>query len=148
MSFTLLGIGADNGAEFINAQMLRYSQQEKITFTRGRVGHKKDNPFIEQKNWSVVRRLEGYGRFDTPQQIKLLNKLYDKYRLFANFFLLVTKLIYKERVGSRVKKSMTNPVLLFNVFWLRLMSLKPIKLVCAIPMLILMLLLLKMKLMF
>lgn len=109
LPFLLFGIDSDNGAEFINAQMLRYCQQEKITFTRGRVGHKNDNPFVEQKNWSVVRRLVGYGRYDTPQQIKLLNKLYDKYRLFANFFLPVTKLIHKERVGSRVKKIYDKP---------------------------------------
>jgi hypothetical protein len=109
LPFPLIGIDSDNGSEFINSQMLRYSKQEKITFTRGRPGRKNDNPFIEQKNWSVVRRLVGYGRFDSLEQIKALNALYDKYRLFANFFLPVSKLISKQRTGSRVKKIYDKP---------------------------------------
>lgn len=109
LPFPLLGVDSDNGAEFINAEMLAYCQQEKLTFTRGRVGHKNDNPFIEQKNWSVVRCLVGYGRFDTSLQIALLNKLYDKYRLFSNFFLPVTKLVDKQRIGSQVKKTYDKP---------------------------------------
>ncbi len=100
----LLGIDSDNGSEFINAQLLHYCQQEQITFTRGRVGRKNDNPFVEQKNWSVVRRLVGYLRYDRPRQVTQLNRLYERYRLYVNFFLPVTKLKQKIRNGSRVKK--------------------------------------------
>ena len=105
----LLGIDSDNGAEFINAQLLRYCGQEQITFTRGRVGHKNDNPFIEQKNWSVARRLVGYDRYDTPKQVTQLNALYAVYRLYTNHFLPVTKLQTKVRAGSRVKKIFDAP---------------------------------------
>ena len=50
-----------------------------------------------------MHRLVGYNRFDTAKQVKHLNTLYDRYRLYVNFFLPVTKLIRKERCGSHVK---------------------------------------------
>jgi hypothetical protein len=109
LPFTLLGIDSDNGSAFINAELIRYCNQEKLTFTRGRVGRKNDNAFVEQKNYSVVRRLVGYDRYDRPQQVKLLNALYERYRLYVNFFMPVTKLIEKQRVGHRVRKIYDTP---------------------------------------
>jgi hypothetical protein len=88
----------------VNDQLWRYCEQEHVTFTRCRAGRKNDNPFVEGKNWSVVRRLVGYGRFDTQPQVNQLNELYGVYRLYINHFLPVTKLQQKVRVGSRVKK--------------------------------------------
>ena len=84
--------------------MYRYCHQEKITFTRGRVGRKNDNAYVEQKNWSVVRRAVGYYRYDTPEQLDLLNKLYALLHFYGNFFLPVMKLKEKVRVGSKVKR--------------------------------------------
>jgi transposase InsO family protein len=104
LPFQLLGIDSDNGAEFINAELHRYCELNELTFTRGRVGRKNDNAHVEQKNFTVVRKLVGYIRYDTPAQVKLLNALYERYRLYINFFLPVTKLLRKERIGSRVKK--------------------------------------------
>jgi hypothetical protein len=96
LPFSLLGVDSDNGAEFINNELIRYCQREHLTFTRGRVARKNDNAYVEQKNWSVVRRLVGFERYDTPKQLKLLNQLYTVYRLYINFFIPVTKLIRKE----------------------------------------------------
>lgn len=104
LPFPLLGIDSDNGAEFINHELMRYCAQEQLTFTRGRVGRKNDNAFVEQKNWSAVRRLVGYARYDTPKQVAQLNRLYAVYRLYLNHFLPVTKLLKTERKGSRLKK--------------------------------------------
>lgn len=104
LPFDLLGIDSDNGAEFINAELYRYCELNELTFTRGRVGRKNDNAYVEQKNFTVVRKLVGDQRIDTPGQVKLLNALYERYRLYINFFLPVTKLLRKERIGSRVKK--------------------------------------------
>jgi len=109
LPFELLGIDSDNGSEFINAHLIVYCEQAHLTFTRGRVGRKNDNAFVEQKNWSVVRRLVGYDRFDTPKQVRQLNVLYEHYRLYVNFFLPVTKLSGKERVGSRLKRTFDDP---------------------------------------
>ncbi len=71
---------------------------------RRRFGRKNDNSFVEEKNWSVVRRLVGYGRYDTPKQVAHLNALYKVYRSYFNHFLPVTKLIQTEHHGSRVKR--------------------------------------------
>lgn len=104
LPFPLLGLDSDNGAEFINDELVRYCEHEELTFTRGRVGRKNDNPFVEQKNWSVIRRLVGYGRYETQRQVSQLNALYGVYRLYVNHFLPVQKQVAKVREGSRVKK--------------------------------------------
>lgn len=104
LPFPLLGLDSDNGGEFINTQLERYCRDQKLTFTRSRPYRKNDNCFVEQKNYSVVRRAVGYGRFDTDEQLQLLNELYAQLRLYTNFFLPTMKLKTKERIGSRVKK--------------------------------------------
>jgi hypothetical protein len=109
LPFPLLGIDSDNGSEFINHELLRYCVQEQLTFTRGRGGRKNDNPFVEEKNWSAVRRLVGYGRYNTKQQVAQLNAIYKVYRLYFNHFLPLTKLIRTEHHGSRVKKIYDTP---------------------------------------
>lgn len=63
LPFPLLGLDSDNGSEFINGQLLRYCQQQRISFTRARPYRKNDNCYVEQKNYSVVRQTVGYQRF-------------------------------------------------------------------------------------
>jgi len=109
LPFPLLGIDSDNGSEFINNQLYRYCLQEQITFTRGRAGRKNDNAHVEQKNWSIVRRAVGYHRYDTPQQLDLLNRLYALLHYYVNFFLPVMKLKEKVRTGSKVKRVYDDP---------------------------------------
>jgi hypothetical protein len=109
LPFALRGIDSDNGSEFINNHLLRYCQEEKITFTRGRAWKKNDGCFVEQKNYSVVRRAVGYARYDTPGQLKLLNELYRHLRLYTNYFQPVMKLVSKERSGAKVKKTYDRP---------------------------------------
>jgi hypothetical protein len=110
LPFPLLGIDSDSGSEFINDQLYRYCVEEKITFTRGRAGRKNDSAYVEQKNWSVVRRAVGYGRYDNPEQLDLLNTLYARLHLYVNFFLPVMKLEEKVRIGSRVKRVYDDPL--------------------------------------
>lgn len=104
MPFPLLGIDSDSGGEFINNQLLRYCQQEKITFTRSRSYRKNDGCFVEQKNYSIVRRAVGYLRYDTEEELLTLNELYRSLRLYTNFFQPTMKLIEKTRIGSKVIK--------------------------------------------
>lgn len=103
--FKILGIDSDNGSEFINGHLLRYCRENEITFTRSRPYRKNDNCFVEQKNYSVVRKAVGYRRYDTEQELRVLNTIYALLRLYTNFFQPVMKLISKERVGSKVKKT-------------------------------------------
>jgi hypothetical protein len=109
LPFTLKGIDSDNGSEFINGHLLRYTRQERITFTRGRAWKKNDGCFVEQKNYSVVRRAVGYARYQGPAQLRLLNELYAALRLYTNFFQPVMKLVRKERTGAKVKKTYDRP---------------------------------------
>jgi hypothetical protein len=102
--FPIRGIDSDNGSEFINAHLLRYCDQNKITFTRSRPGNKNDGAHIEQKNWSVVRQAVGYHRYDTAAELDLLNQIYALVRLHVNFFSPQQKLISKTRIGSKVIK--------------------------------------------
>jgi len=104
LPFQMLGIDSDNGGEFINAHLVKYCEEQKITFTRSRPYKKNDNCFVEQKNWSVVRRAVGYCRYDTEEELQVLNELYESLRLYTNFFQPVMKLIEKERIGSKVRK--------------------------------------------
>ncbi len=74
--FPIAGIDSDNGSEFINAHLLRYCEQQQITFTRSRPGNKNDGAHVEQKNWHVVRELVGYHRYDTAAELELLNQIW------------------------------------------------------------------------
>lgn len=102
--FDIIGIDSDNGSEFINTHLFRYCTQNKITFTRSRPYRKNDNCFVEQKNYSIVRRAAGYRRYDTPDELEALNELYAVLRLYTNFFQPSMKLIEKTRIGSKVRK--------------------------------------------
>lgn len=104
LPFPLLGLDSDNGSEFINTHLSRYCQHEGLTFTRSRPYRKNDSCFVEQKNWTVVRQTVGYARYDTPEELALLNRIYGAMRLLHNFFLPQMKLIQKTRIGAKVHK--------------------------------------------
>jgi hypothetical protein len=76
LPFPLRGIDSDNGSEFINDHLYRYCRGRGIQFTRGRPYKKDDNAHIEQKNWTHVRKLVGYVRYDSPAALEGLNALY------------------------------------------------------------------------
>lgn len=104
LPFALLGLDSDNGSEFINEMLLQYCQYQKITFTRSRPYHKNDQAHVEQKNWSVVRHLVGYDRFETTAEYNLLQSIYTDLSLYFNFFQPVLKLVSKEIVEGRTIK--------------------------------------------
>jgi hypothetical protein len=104
LPFPMLGLDSDNGSEFINQHLYTYCQREGITFTRSRSYKKNDSCYIEQKNWSVVRRLIGYDRYSSRAALEALNRVYDLLRLYVNFFQPVMKLVTKTRHGAKVHK--------------------------------------------
>jgi hypothetical protein len=98
-------IHSDNGTEFINAHLFRYTQEIRIGFSRSRPNKKNDNCFVEQKNWTHVKKFVGYFRYDTLKEQIILNGLYrNELRLYKNFFQPVMKLISKERIGGKIKR--------------------------------------------
>ena len=104
LPFALLGIDSDNGSEFINELLYRYCLNEKITFTRSRPYMKNDQAHVEQKNWSVVRHTVGYDRWETDQELVILEGIHADLRLYINFFQPSLKLIAKERIGNQTVK--------------------------------------------
>ena len=93
----LLGLDSDTGSEFLNAHLVRYCTQEELTFTRSRPYWKNDQAHVEQKHWSVVRKLVGYGRYESEAALAQLNRVYDLLRIWTTFWQPSLKLLAKER---------------------------------------------------
>ncbi len=108
--FEWKGLDSDNGSEFINDILYKYCRREKLLFTRSRPSRKNDNAYIEQKNWTHVRKTLGYLRYDTSAELSIINDLYhNDLRLYKNFLQPVMKLVSKERIGGRVKRKYDIP---------------------------------------
>jgi hypothetical protein len=105
LPFPLRGLDSDNGVEFLNTHLVTYCQQEQLTFTRSRPFKKNDQAYVEQKNWSIVRHLVGYARYEGQPAWDALQNLYDVVRLYTNFFQPSMKLVSKQRTGAKVKKT-------------------------------------------
>ena len=110
LPFKLLGMDSDNGSEFINYHLKTFCDQKGIQLTRGRPYKKDDNAHIEQKNFTHVRKILGYLRYDSLAAQKAINELYqNELRIFQNLFLPSMKLIKKSRIGSKLKRSYDKP---------------------------------------
>ncbi len=111
LPFRLLGIHADNGSEFLNRRLIDWCREEGIVIARSRPHHKNDNPHVEQKNWTLVRRLIGYQRLDAPWQLSWLDDFYTELlRPYNNCFQPVMKLIGKEHpAGGQLRKRYDTP---------------------------------------
>lgn len=105
LPFPLLGIDFDCGYEFVNYHLVRYCKQNHITYTRAREAMKNDQAYIEQQNYSVVRRFVGYQRLHTWTQLAKLNTLYELLSDYQNFFQPVMRLKKKVRDGARVTRT-------------------------------------------
>jgi len=105
LPFPLLGVDSDNGSEFINWHLQSWCERKHIQLTRGRPYKKDDNAHVEQKNWTHVRKLLGWERYDTHEAVEAINDLYrHELRLWLNLFLPSVKLVKKVRVGSKVRR--------------------------------------------
>ena len=102
--------GWDNGSEFINWHLKSWCERKQIQLTRGRPYKKDDNAHIEQKNWTHVRKLLGWDRYDTHEAVAAINDLYGhELRLWLNLYLPSVKLLRKVRVGSKVRRVYDGP---------------------------------------
>lgn len=104
--FPWKSIHSDNDNAFINGQLYDYAAERHYGFTRSRPYRKNDNPHIEQKNYTHVRKPLGYLRYDTPEELALIQDLYrNELRLYKNFFQPVMMLSRKVRVSGRPKRT-------------------------------------------
>lgn len=110
LPFPLKGIDPDNDSAFINYHLYEYCKKNHIQFTRSRPYKKNDNAHIEQKNWTNVRKIFGYVRYDSIEALNAMNDLYrNELCCFLNFFIPSVKLIKKTRIGSRYKRVYDKP---------------------------------------
>ena len=104
LPFPIKGIDSDNGGEFINKQLFAHCRNKKLKFTRSRSGNKNDGAHVEQKNWTTVRQLVGYLRYDTEAERLLLNTIWAAQSLIGNHFYPQQKVISKVRNGAKITK--------------------------------------------
>ena len=97
LPFPVEEIHPDNGGEFFNNHLVRFFHDavQGVYLSRSRPYCKNDNRNVEQKNYTLVRALIGYGRLDTVEQTRILNLLYDKVWLYYNLFQPVMHLANK-----------------------------------------------------
>jgi hypothetical protein len=107
--FRFREIHPDNDSGLINDLLWRYCRAARIRMSRSRPYQKNDNAWVEQKNWTHVRKVVGYRRYDTMRQVALLNEIYAVARLYQNFFQPVMKLKSKTRVGGRIQRVYDEP---------------------------------------
>lgn len=129
LPFRLLGFHCDNGGEFLNHHLIRYylTREPPISLTRSRPNHKDDNAHVEQKNWTHVRQLLGYSRIAAPELIPLINRLYEAWGLFHNFFCPTLKLAAKTKLGSRYQRRYAPPCTPRSRIWDCPHTLEPIR---------------------
>ena len=112
MPFEMLGFDCDNGSEFLNEVLEAYllRGERSIEWTRSRAYKKNDQAHVEQKNFTHVRQLLGYGRFGDLDLKIMVDEVYEKAWLpMRNYFTPVMKLLEKQRVGSKVMKKYDTP---------------------------------------
>jgi len=99
----------DNGSEFINHALMNWCKQKGINLTRSRSSKKNDNCFVEQKNGATVRKQIGYLRYSGDKGLAALQAVYTHYDRLFNYFYPGRKLISKERVGAKIKRTYDKP---------------------------------------
>ncbi len=102
--FRIKEIHPDNDSALINDLLWDWCGRAGIRMTRSRPYKKNDNAWVEQKNWTHVRKVVGYRRYDTMRELALLNAIYGVARLYRNWFQPTIKLVSKRRVGGRIQR--------------------------------------------
>lgn len=107
--FRILEIHPDNDSGLINDLLWRYCRAARIRMSRSRPYQKNDNAWVEQKNWTHVRKVVGYRRYDTTKQMMLLNQIWEVARLYQNFFQPVIQLVSKTRIRGKIRRKYDQP---------------------------------------
>jgi predicted DNA-binding transcriptional regulator AlpA len=108
--FPMVVFDSDCGAEFINHEVAAWLQARDIAQTRSRPYHKNDQAHVESKNNHVVRKHAFYWRYDTPDELQLLNRLWELVSLRLNFFTPTKKAVgYASNATGRRKRVYDTP---------------------------------------
>jgi hypothetical protein len=109
LPFPIREIHPDNDTGLINDLLWKYCQKRRIKMSRSRPYQKNDNAWVEQRNWTHVRKMVGYRRMDTTGELLLLRELYASWTLYKNFFQPTMKLREKVRVGGKLHRKYDEP---------------------------------------
>jgi hypothetical protein len=111
LPFPIEGFDVDNGSEFLTHHLWRYflDRPRPVPMTRSRAYRKNDQAHVEQKNWTHVRQLLGYHRFESEELVPLINDLYGTWGLLHNFFCPSLKLLSKTRKGAKTIRKYSPP---------------------------------------
>lgn len=111
LPFKLVGFSSDNGTEFLNSTVQDYllHRQKPLDVSRGRPYKKNDNAHVEQKNFTHVRNLFGYQRFEGVKAVEMMNEIYVLSNQLKNYYTPCLKLKKKERIGSKIVKKYDAP---------------------------------------
>jgi hypothetical protein len=107
LPFEVRGFASDNGNEFLNHDLHSYffDRKNRVHFVRRRPYQKNDNAHVEQKNWTHVRELFGYERFEALGEVDRMNEIYERlWNPLWNYFTPVMKLKSKTRAGGKIIK--------------------------------------------
>ena len=106
LPFAVLELHPDNGSEFFNHHVVRFWGEEitGLRLSRSRPSQKNDNRMGEQKNDSLVRQYFGDLRLDRPEQVQVVNALYEQMWCYYNLFQPVLHLCEKTVIGGKLRR--------------------------------------------
>jgi hypothetical protein len=102
--FRVREVHPDNDSALLSELLWKYCRKRRIAMSRSRPYEKNDNAWVEQKNWTHVRKLVGYRRYDTAAEQEVLQELYRCWADYQNFFQPMMKLKKKTREGGKVHR--------------------------------------------
>ena len=105
LPFPLLALHPDSGGEFINWVLKDWCDAEKINLSRSEPYKKNDNMCVEERNGHVIRRYLGWERLDEITTLPLVNELCDLVNLYVNHWKAVKRMVKKERIGAKYKRT-------------------------------------------
>ena len=129
--FPIKSFQTDNGSEFLNAHLVRWSSETGIDYIKSQPYKKEENAYVvespaekpsndhrytssrldfqEERNGHLVRKFVGYLRLDTHGEAEALNEAYESLILLHNLFIPRRICLRKERKGSRVRRVYDKP---------------------------------------
>lgn len=105
LPFPLAALHPDSGGEFINWVLKGWCDTEKIGLSRSEPYKKNDNMCVEERNGHVIRRYLGWERLDDRMLLPLVNELCDTVTDYVNHWKAVKRMVSKERVGAKYKRT-------------------------------------------
>lgn len=121
--FTILGVHADNGSEYINKRVAKMLDKLNVELTKSRPRRATDNALAESKNGAVVRKFLGYSHI--PQ--RFATQVNEFCRVYLNPYLNLHRpcLFAQEYTDAKGKTNKRYPQHLVQTPLEKLISLAP-----------------------